>query len=379
MNIGLLTYTLSERSGSRAPIRLAESLRERGHSLTVYAFDYQLDTRVQKRLEEAKITIRLYSSNNNRWVPFSLRGWGLLFRLKSDLQVADHDVISFHATLPMLVAAYLTKAIIVKTYYGIEFSYLKIRALAGLSIQASLGDRVKSKLIDTVLIFQEKIAFTLCSEIVAISQFLAGEAQDLFGRPFKVIYLGAEAAIFQESLKTSEENYLLAVSRLVPYKGFDLLIEAFRKAGLADLKLVIVGSAANQEYVDYLKSLGNQQVEIKSGLSDQELADLYAGCLFYVSADLWVPWSLTPLEASFFGKPLVALKTGAMAEIITAGKNGLLATNLEELTDQIKRLYENKQLRQKMSEGSRLLVKRYQWQKTAQEYELLFSRLIEEK
>lgn len=374
MNIGLLTYTLSDRSGARAPIRLAQALKKAGHQVTIYGYDFNQDKELTKKLNEQGIKVVIYQTNPS--VPFSFRGWGSVTKAASDLKKSTHDVISFHSTLPFMIAAKLSGVKVLKTYYGTELSYYQIRRDSGMPIQIPFSQVIKSKIFDYLLMFLEKLSFMFADQKIAISKFLADEARQLYGEKIDYIYLGAQSDFFHEQRETkNEDNFILSVSRIVPYKGFDLLIEAFKKADLKELRLVIVGSTADQSYLEYLKSLKNDKVEIKSNLTDKELAQLYSSCLAYASGDLWVPWTLTPLEASFFGKPLIGFDLGAMNEVIKNNENGLLARNVDELSENISKIAKSKDLRHKLGSKAKEKVKEFTWERTVSEYEQRFKSL----
>lgn len=372
MNIGLITFSLSDRSGARAPIRLAQFLQREGHLVHLYAYDIGLNLELKNQLEQEGLVVTIYETNPK--LPFPLIGLAKLLKMITDLKAGDHEIISFHSNLLALWAAKLSGRKILATYYGTEFSYRKIRGEAKMPINPGWVTNLKSTLNDSLLTLLQRIYFWLAGDAVAISRFLAVEADKFFNKKLKVIYLGAETDFFKPNTKVTESDFILSVSRIVPYKGFDLLIEAFKKVNEKNpnLRLVIVGSVANTQYLTYLKSISNPRVEIRSNLSDQELQRLYASCLFYATCDLWVPWSLTPLEASFFGKPLLALNLGAMKEIIKDGSNGLLAGDTTDLVSKMARLVTDRTLRERLGQGASKLVTNFDWSKTAREYSQAF-------
>src|SRR3990167_11000557 len=118
MNIGVVTYSLSERSGARAPIRLAQHFRRKGHEVTIYAFDFGLDQNLFQSLKKEKIDLVIYKVNKSKFSPFPLRGFFSILKASQDFRKATHKVISFHSTFPLLLAAKLSGKRILTTYYG---------------------------------------------------------------------------------------------------------------------------------------------------------------------------------------------------------------------------------------------------------------------
>lgn len=111
-------------------------------------------------------------------------------------------------------------------------------------------------------------------------------------------------------------GFHLVVSRLLPYKNVDKVIEAFR--GMPDRRLVIVGRGPMGEVLR--RDLpGN--VRILEGLSDGELAWAYANADALIAPSL-EDYGLTPLEAGALGTPTLALRAGGYLDTVVDGVNG---------------------------------------------------------
>lgn len=104
---------------------------------------------------------------------------------------------------------------------------------------------------------------------------------------------------------TSVKNYFLVVSRLEHYKRTDLVIDAFNKLGYS---LIVVGKGVQ---ADTLKANAKSNITFLSGLSADELANVYANCralIFPQHED----YGITPLEANAAGRPVIAYKAGGV-------------------------------------------------------------------
>ncbi len=115
----------------------------------------------------------------------------------------------------------------------------------------------------------------------------------------------------------ADGGYHLVVSRLLPYKHVDRVIEAF--AGLPGERLVVVGAGPER---DRLRALAGAGVRLVQDLTDAELRWTYAHSRALVAAS-HEDFGLTPLEAGAFGKPTVALRAGGYLDTIADGVNGL--------------------------------------------------------
>lgn len=101
------------------------------------------------------------------------------------------------------------------------------------------------------------------------------------------------------------KEYFLVVSRLEYYKKVDLVIDAFNQLGYP---LVIVGKGMQ---ADEIKARAGNNISFLSGLSAQELADVYAGCRAFIFPQ-HEDYGITPLEANAAGRPVIAYGAGGV-------------------------------------------------------------------
>ena len=113
-------------------------------------------------------------------------------------------------------------------------------------------------------------------------------------------------------------GYWLCVSRLLPYKNLDVVIEAVRATGGAPL--VVVGDGPERAR---LESLGGGATTFLRGLADDELRWCYANSRGLLTAS-YEDFGLTPLEAGAFGKPTAAPSLGGFLDTIVDGRTGVL-------------------------------------------------------
>ena len=113
-----------------------------------------------------------------------------------------------------------------------------------------------------------------------------------------------------------EPGYALVVSRLLPYKNVDAVIEAVRGT---PRRLVVVGRGPEEAR---LRATLPDNVRLLGGLSDAQLRAAYAGAGVLVAAS-HEDFGLAPLEAAAFGVPTVALRDGGFLETVVEGETGL--------------------------------------------------------
>lgn len=112
-------------------------------------------------------------------------------------------------------------------------------------------------------------------------------------------------------------GFLLCVSRLLPYKNVDVIVEAMRT--LPDHRLVVVGDGPERAR---LTALAGSNVRILGGVTDEQLRWLYAGSLGLVAAS-YEDYGLTPLEANSFARPVAVLRWGGFLDTVVEGRTGV--------------------------------------------------------
>ncbi|MGB9706648.1 MAG: glycosyltransferase [Microgenomates group bacterium] len=144
-----------------------------------------------------------------------------------------------------------------------------------------------------------------------------------YRRQAKIITPFVDTDFFQPGKPSNSQNYFLAVGRLVPYKRFDIAIEACQKLGL---RLKIVGDGPDFNLLEKkVKSLfknGWPLVEMLGLVDDKELLKLYQNCQALLMPQK-EDFGLVALEAQACGKPVIAFRAGGARETILDGKTGL--------------------------------------------------------
>ncbi len=157
-----------------------------------------------------------------------------------------------------------------------------------------------------------------------------GEA--FFGRPLgdrgRVVFNGASVGDFAAAeLHRRGRPYVFAIGRLVPQKGFDVLLRAFAADVPATHDLLLAGDGPERASLERLAAelgLGDRVVFL--GRADRAtVPGLFAGSAFFVlpsTADEGLP--VVTAEAMAAGKAVVATRSGGAPEAVLDGVTGLI-------------------------------------------------------
>ncbi len=148
----------------------------------------------------------------------------------------------------------------------------------------------------------------------SISHYIARRIKKVYGRESDVIYPPVD--VERIPFSAAKEEYYLTVSRMVPYKRIDLIVEAFSR--LPDKRLLVVGDGPEMKKI---KSLAKKNVEILGWQSDEKIGELMSrakGFVFAAEED----FGIVAVEAQAAGTPVLAFGRGATLETVAAGSTG---------------------------------------------------------
>jgi glycosyltransferase involved in cell wall biosynthesis len=162
--------------------------------------------------------------------------------------------------------------------------------------------------------------------------------------------------------RVGEKEFVIGyVGRLSEEKGVRYLIEAVSLLNNSDtpVKLIILGAGPQRkELEDLVKKVNIENDVIFAGFQGEVEKWLPAMDLFVLpSLTEGTPMSL--LEAMASGLPVVASAVGGVPQVIDSGKNGILVSpgNPDEIRDAVLLLYNDKDLRDRLSKEAQKTIK----------------------
>lgn len=222
-------------------------------------------------------------------------------------------------------------------------------------------DLVARRMLDT-------LAVRRASEVLANSAFTAGRATRRYRREVEVLPPGVDDSFF--ALPESVGRYALYVGRLAPEKGLDRLL---RWSGDLPIDLELVGDG-DPAYVRRLRQLAGPRVHFRGALTGMALAEAYAGSRFLAFLPHEEEFGLAALEAMAAAKPVIAMREGALPDLVRDGESGMLVSDREQFVSAAHALLADGVLCQRLGGRGRDVAHTYTWDRFARRIEELCAR-----
>jgi glycosyltransferase involved in cell wall biosynthesis len=142
----------------------------------------------------------------------------------------------------------------------------------------------------------------------------------------KVIYNGVEPAQPEAPRSVPPRPYMVGAGRLVPWKGFDMLIRLLLK--LPEWHLVVIGDGPERKVLEALaqkEGVAGRVVFTGELARAQVLGWCKDGDAFVLNTS-FESFSFQVVEAMMAGARIVTTSVGSLPELVEQGKEGVLLT-----------------------------------------------------
>jgi len=386
MDIAVIIHELvAEGGGERQCLCLARALAQRGHKVTVYTCEYDL----QNCFPEICRTLVIKDLGRGLFPrlrrPLFVRGYLDMLHLAASVD-HGHEIWNPHHWPGQWAAVWLKDrsggAVVwmcndVPDLYAKSRQFHSMRAVAFAPLYwlYYLYDRRQSRKVDVALL---------------VSNWAEREFRALYPVTTQVVRSGADMGAFSPGGDRAgirsrfgfaeNEFVLLWLGIFMPHRRLEDAITAVsRLASLGiEVRLLLAGSdRSHPDYGDSLRAMvrtfGVQHLVTFTGkVADEEICDFYAACDAFVFPNDQQTWGLVVLEAMACGCPVVVSRGAGVHEVLTDNVNAILfpPRDPEALADKMKLLITQPGLRADVARnGMQFARTTYNWEQYAVQVE----------
>lgn len=228
--------------------------------------------------------------------------------------------------------------------------------------------------------FGEKCAVRFADEIIVLSREVQKYFERTYGRNTQFISNGVSRPVLHEAKLIKEKYglnspYLLSLSRLVPEKRIDLLIEAFKQIK-TDKKLVIAGGSSDtDEYMKKLKSMASDDKRIifTGFVQGEILEELFSNAYIYILPSDLEGMPLSLLEAMSYGNCCITSDIAECAEVVEDKAILFKKSDVVDLRNKIQKLIDDEALvKNYKSVSADFICRKYNWDDVTAKTEKLY-------
>ncbi len=229
---------------------------------------------------------------------------------------------------------------------------------------------------------RERRVWTGASGFIATTQGILSTFERLFGaRPrTAVVPNGCDTPKDREFTPPSGDHRIVYAGQLYPWKGVDVLVQAF--ARLSKGELVIVGGLKGESDFDRIQGLARSldlgdRVKFPGSLPQKDVARELARATVVVAPFLKSAMTsehtspIKAFEAMAAGRPLLISDTDASREIVEDGRTGLVVPpgNVEAWSQALERVLSDRALQMSLARAAFEKATQYSWARRAERIE----------
>lgn len=180
---------------------------------------------------------------------------------------------------------------------------------------------------------------------------------------------------------SSHEPLIIFLSRLIPRKGADILIEAFASVCQESARLVIAGPEGEPGYRSYLERRAKEcrvesRVIFAGPLYDAQKWAALADADLFVLPSRYENFANVAAEAMACGVPVIISDACGISSLV-AGQAGLvISPQREALADALRTLLDDKALYAKLKEGCRRVARQLSWDQLTRQMETYYLQVV---
>lgn len=266
-----------------------------------------------------------------------------------------YDVVHFHAEGPcaMIWLPKLLGKRCIATIHGLDHQ------------RAKWG-----KFAQWYILLGEKMAVKYADEIIVLSKGVQSYFWENYRRKTVFIPNGVNAAqkrkanLITQKFQLIKDEYILYVGRLVPEKGLEYLIRAFKKVKTSKKLVLAGGSSDTNEFETKLKKLasGDERIIFTGFVQGEILEELYSNAYIYTLPSDLEGMPLSLLEAMSYGNCCLV---SDIEECSSVGEQNAIIFrkgNIKDLKEKLQDAIDSEELVKKIgSVSAEFICNKYNW------------------
>lgn len=225
------------------------------------------------------------------------------------------------------------------------------------------GTIIRSVYKNLLAAIERHIDYAVCN-----SAYVASRIESLIPQgKVSIVYPGTRTPPVNHKA-SSEEGFCYYHSRMHPRKNQDFLLRVFEKL---PYDLYLTGGTWDRQFREYHRKIAQKaaqmtNVRILTNVSQSTHFGLLARSSLFPFPAKMEPFGMVLLEAMSFGKPIIALNSGASQEVL-GGAGILCSSNVEDWRAAITDILSNSEMRSSLSRRSLARANEFSWDRTAKE------------
>ncbi|MGH3264779.1 MAG: glycosyltransferase family 4 protein, partial [Trebonia sp.] len=223
----------------------------------------------------------------------------------------------------------------------------------------------------------DRATTTRVAGLATNSRYTASEIKRIYGRDATVVTMGVPEALLDRPVPARSGKFILSVGALVATKGHELVLRT-AAAAAGHEEVVIVAPRPDRHEEARLQALAGRlrvTLSVRTGISDAELADLYATAHATLYLARREPLGLVSLEAQACGCPVLVADEGGLPETVVDGTTGWRIPRTPDAAAAKLALLDDVATRTGMSAAAREHARRFTWQASGAQIQRLLAEL----
>ncbi|MFH1427801.1 MAG: glycosyltransferase family 1 protein [Patescibacteria group bacterium] len=315
--------------------------------------------------------------------------WEMLIHRPDILFIPAHTLPLFHPKKTIMtihdIAFERDRYLYRQDYMGPEGK--SFRKVIGFFVRIFTLGKYSANTID-YLSWSTRYGLKHAKKIITVSNFSKQEMLDIYGakdEKIKVVYNGYNKYLYRKIEDKKQivnvldkygikQPYILYVGRIEKKKNTPFLIEAFaiaeEKLRDKNLKLVLVGDASfgydEVKYVIQEFNIANKVI-MPGWIDEEDIPYIYNGAEAFIFPTKFEGFGIPVLQAMACRVPIIASDIPVLREVAGQAASYFNPYDIKSMAEAIEEIIQNKNLRQMLVEKGKDKIKKYNWEKTAEQ------------